>query len=204
MTRAVINIIRGRGAAQYQMEVRAATNDDLDQLIAMINACTSMYGIDMVASGLREHQIQCVHEGLNHLEKRTVIVAVDDNQTVLGMCIQRFLENAWVLQLTYINAPGNKFNASAIGGPMMDYMCKVAEARGLNTFYYVVRDSGTKRLDLTLAHAEYLKSNYDIKDIEYIPPYTETKFEKIKTYLTRHISGMNSKPLVVRQCDKKS
>jgi len=184
------------------MIIRLATKDDLPKIIELIDSYSRIYGVDNTESNLNKLHVEIVSRGMNSTTYN-VIVAESANSNIIGVCVQRFFENCWVLQITYIDSPGNKFNASKIGGPLFDELCRLAEQREIYEFYYVVRDSGTKRRDMTLTNAEYLRTNYTIDDIEYIPPLTESKYEKVRARITGIMTGKNLKSLVVRHGKKK-
>jgi len=184
------------------MIIRLATKDDLPKIIELINSYTHIYGVDTTKSGLNKFHTELVSRGMNSTTYN-VIVAESSNSNIVGVCVQRFFENCWVLQITYIDSPGNKFNASKIGGPLFDELCRLAEQREIYEFYYVVRDSGTKRMDMTLANAEHVRTNYTIDDIEYIPALTESRYEQVRARITGFMTGKNLKPLVRRHGKKK-
>ncbi len=182
------------------INTRTATTDDLDQITRLVETYDRIYGINSVDSGLRDVHLAAIRHGIDKLYNLRTIVATDDDGAVVGVCVQQFLGSVWILRITYISAAGNKFNASRVGGPMMDDMCKHAESLGYFVFYYVVRDSGTKRLDMTLSNAEHLRTQYTIEDIEFIAPMTASTDENVRKYITGVTTGKNLKPLVVRKC----
>jgi len=183
-----------------KVSTRTARLDDVDQITKLVESYDRIYGINSVDSGLRDVHLAAIKHGIDKLYNLRTIVAVDESECIVGVCVQQFLNTAWILRITYINAVGNKFNASRVGGPMMDDMCKHAESLGYFIFYYVVRDSGTKRLSMTLANAEHLRTHYTIQDIEFIAPMSESADENVRKYITGVTTGKNLKPLVVRKC----
>jgi hypothetical protein len=62
-----------------------------------------------------------------------------------------------------------------------------------------VRDSGTKRLNLTLGATETVREKYEFIDIEHIPPLTKTSLELVEKHILTLTNGMNKKPIVIRK-----
>jgi hypothetical protein len=125
---------------------------------------------------------------------------VDEEENILGACFQSFMSNSWILRFCYIRQLENKnqYNASKIGGVMLDKLCEIAEERGLTKFYYAVRDSGNKRLSLTLTATDMVNQRYDIIDIEKIPAMTKTTNELTAKYILSSTNGLNKKPIIIR------
>jgi predicted N-acetyltransferase YhbS len=187
-------------AVNILMYTRLALEQDIPNIIDLINSHEYMYGINLKESGLREKQIQIIHKYLQPDQIGQSVVAVDDEENVLGICVQSFGTKAWILEFCYIRQllGKNQYNASKIGGVLMDKLCECAEDRGLGTFYYAVRDSKNKRLSLTLSATANLGQRYEFKDIEKIPPLTKTTNELVAKYILGTTNGLNKKPIIIR------
>lgn len=182
------------------MYARPALENDIPNMIRIINSYETMYGIDLTTSGLRDKHIQLVTDYAPPTEAAQVIVAVDEEENVLGLCLQSFTGKNWILGFCYIRqlADKNQYNASKIGGLILDKLCECAEERGVTKFYYAVRDSSNKRLALTLTATDMVNQRYDIIDIEKIPPMTKTTNELTAKYILSTTDGLNRKPIIIR------
>jgi hypothetical protein len=183
------------------MYARYSEPKDLDGIISLIMTHDKMYGMDIIENGLRERHINSVHQTIVPTTERKIIVAVDDDETVLGMCLQVISKRAWLLRYCYIRSIENRnqFNASKIGGLLLEKLCESGEEAGVTDFYYAVRDSGTKRLNLTLSATETVGKKYEFIDIEHIPPLTKTSLELVEKHILSLTNGMNKKPIVIRK-----
>jgi len=187
-------------AVNMLMYARLALEKDIPNIIGIINSYETMYGIDLTASGVRDKHIQLVTEHVPSTELAQVIVAVDEKENVLGLCFQSFTGKNWILAFCYIIqlTDKNQFNASKIGGLLLDKLCESAEERGVTKFYYAVRDSGNKRLLLTLSATDMVNQRYKFVDIEKIPPMTKTTNELTAKYILSSTNGLNKKPIIIR------
>jgi hypothetical protein len=187
-------------AVNMLMYARPALENDIPNMIRIINSYETMYGIDLTTSGLRDKHIQLVTDYAPPTEAAQVIVAVDEEENVLGLCLQSFTGKNWILGFCYIRqlADKNQYNASKIGGLILDKLCECAEERGVTKFYYAVRDSSNKRLALTLTATDMVNQRYDIIDIEKIPPMTKTTNELTAKYILSTTDGLNRKPIIIR------
>jgi len=182
------------------MYARPALEKDVPNMIRIINSYETMYGIDLTTSGLRDKHIQLVTDYAPPTETAQVIVAVDAEENVLGLCLQSFTGKNWILGFCYIRqlADKNQYNASKIGGLILDKLCECAEERGVTKFYYAVRDSSNKRLALTLTATDMVSQRYEIIDIEKIPAMTKTTNELTAKYILSTTDGLNRKPIIIR------
>lgn len=155
----------------------------------------------MISSGIRDMHLKIISEYYNWPNKY-IVAAIDDNESVLGFCLQEFTVSmsSWAIRCCYIahREGETQYNASKIGGKILEAMCDHAETLGVTKFFYVVRDIGTKRLNMTLNASEHLKDKYDIKDLEYIAPLTKSNNEIVNTWLLIDVAGKNTKPLIIR------
>ena len=187
-------------AVNMLMYARPALEKDIPNMIRIINSYETMYGIDLTTSGLRDKHIQLVTDHAPPTKAAQVIVAVDEEEHVLGLCLQSFTGKSWILAFCYIRqlADTNQYNASKIGGLILDKLCECAEERGVTKFYYAVRDSSNKRLALTLTATDMVNQRYDIIDIEKIPAMTKTTNELTAKYILSTTDGLNKKPIIIR------
>jgi len=187
-------------AVNMLMYARPALEKDVPNMIRIINSYETMYGIDLTTSGLRDKHIQLVTDYAPPTETAQVIVAVDAEENVLGLCLQSFTGKNWILGFCYIRqlADKNQYNASKIGGLILDKLCECAEERGVTKFYYAVRDSSNKRLALTLTATDMVSQRYEIIDIEKIPAMTKTTNELTAKYILSTTDGLNRKPIIIR------
>lgn len=183
------------------MYARYSEPRDLDGIIAIIMTYDKMYGMDIVENGLRDRHIASVQQTIVPTAERKIVVVVDDDEKVLGMCLQVIGKKAWILRYCYIRSidDRNQFNASKIGGLLLEKLCESGEEAGVTDFLYAVRDSGNKRLNLTLSATETIRKKYDFVDIEHIPPLTKTSLEVVEKYILSLTNGMNKKPIVIRK-----
>jgi hypothetical protein len=182
------------------MKTRLCGPDDLPDMIRILNLYKCLYGIDMDSSGIRELHKTAIINSISH-PHMSAIAAVDDSDNILGFCLQKFTRaNSWIIRCCYIDyrEGETQYNASKIGGKILEGLCLNAEARNCFNFYYVVRDIGRKRLDMTLNATELVKEKYNIDDIEHIPPFTNSKNESISKFILGHINGKNAKPVIIR------
>jgi hypothetical protein len=181
------------------MKIRICTKDDYAELTEVIKPVKTIYGVDTISTGWQDRHFQFLETALENPYINVVAATTDDNK-MLGFCVQSFFDTPrWSLSLCYISeSPDkNQFNASKIGGPLLDKLIELAETRGKYEFYYAVRDSGRKRLDMTLSSAS-IANAYVIRDIEVLPPFTPSKYEKVAEILLGHINGKNAKTIVIR------
>lgn len=183
------------------MYARYSEPKDLDGIISLIMTYDKMYGMDIIGNGLRDRHIDSVHQTIVPTAERKIVVTVDDDETVLGMCLQVIGKRAWVLRYCYIRSIENRnqFNASKIGGLLLEKLCESGEKAGITDFYYAVRDSGTKRLNLTLDSTKTVREKYEFIDVEHIPPLTKSSLELVEKYILMLTNGMNKKPILIRK-----
>lgn len=182
------------------MYARSSLEKDIPNIIGIINSYETMYGINLTESGLRDKHIQLVRNHTPANELAQIIVAIDQEENVLGLCFQSFTDKNWILGFCYIRQliDKNQYNASKIGGLLLDKLCESAEERGITKFYYAVRDSGNKRLSLTLTATDMVNQRYEIIDIEKILPMTKTTNELTAKYILSSTNGLNKKPIIIR------
>jgi hypothetical protein len=187
-------------AVNMLMYARSSLEKDIPSIIGIINSYETMYGIDLTASGLRDKHIQSVSDHTPPTETDQIIVAVDKEENILGLCFQRFTPRSWILSYCYIRQleDKNQYNASKIGGLMLDKLCESAEERGITKFYYAVRDSGNKRLAMTLTATDMVNQRYEFSDIERLPPMTKTTNELTAKHILSSTNGLNKKPIIIR------
>jgi hypothetical protein len=182
------------------MYARLALEQDIPNIVDLINSHEYMYGINLKESGLQEKQIQIISNYMQPDQIGQSVVALDDNENLLGVCVQSFGTTSWILEFCYIRQllGKNQYNASKIGGVLMDKLCEYAEEKGFNKFYYAVRDSENKRLSLTLSATTSVGKRYEFKDVEKIPPLTKTANKLVAKYILGTTNGLNRKPIVIR------
>jgi hypothetical protein len=154
----------------------------------------------MDSFGIRELHTKVLTNSVNH-PRLSVIAAVDDLDNILGYCVQWFVTNdCWIIRCCYIDhrEGETQYNASKIGGKILEAMCLNAESKNYFNFYYVVRDIGRKRINMTLNATDLVKEKYNIDDIEYISPFTTSKNDKTAQYILGRLNGKNPKPLIIR------
>lgn len=182
------------------MRTRLCGPDDLPAMIRILNSYKFLYGIDMDSSGIRELHTRLLTNGVNH-PRMSVIAAVDDLDNILGYCLQWFTpNNNWIIRCCYIDhrEGETQYNASKIGGKILEALCLNAESRNYFSFYYVVRDIGRKRIGMTLNATDLVKEKYNIDDIEYLAPFESSKNEKTAQYILGQLNGKNVKPVIIR------
>ena len=182
------------------MKTRVCVPSDLPSIIRILKSYQFLYGIDMIDSGMRNFHETLLENSFNSSDS-VIIAAVDDQDLILGYCLQWFTpNNNWIIRCCYIDfrEGETQFNASKIGGKILEAMCVNAESKNCFNFYYVVRDIGRKRLGMTLNATPLVSETYHIDDIEYIPPFTESKHKNTAQYILGRINGKNKKPVIIR------
>lgn len=185
------------------MKTKICTKEDYAELVELIKPVKTIYGVDTISTGWQERHFEFLKVALDN--PYINVVAATNDEKIVGFCVQSFFDTPrWSLSLCYISeSPDkNQFNASKIGGPLLDKLIELAEERGKFEFFYAVRDSGRKRLDMTLASST-VANDYTIKDIEILPPFTPSKYEKVAEVLLGHINGKNAKTIVIRHAYRK-
>jgi len=183
------------------MHARIATQDDLPQILEIILSHTMQYGVDIASSGIRDrhikHLIKIITSTYEGKFKKFAVVTIS-NDRVVGVCTQTIYNEAWWLHICYIrkDIDKNGFGDVDIGALMFDLMCQLAEELGVYKLMYVVRDSGTKRLDLTISRTIWVKDNYTFQTLEELPPFTKSKIKFVENNF--HMNGKNKKPVIVR------
>lgn len=183
------------------MHAKIATQEDLPQIIDIVMSHTRQYGVDLVTTGIRDRHIDHITKIITNTHKskrkKFAVVTISDDR-VVGVCTQTIYEEWWWLNNCYIRKDTHKngFGDVDIGAPMFDLMCQLAEEQGVYNLMYVVRDSGTKRLDLTMSRTVWAKENYIFKTLEELPPFTKTKFKFVEHNF--YMNGENRKPVIVR------
>jgi hypothetical protein len=182
------------------MYARLALKNDIFDIVEIINSYETMYGIDLTTSGLRDKHIKLINDYIPNTETAQVMVVVNEEEHVLGFCFQGFVDKSWLLAFCYIRQLANKnqFNASKIGGLLLDKLCESAEEREIYKFYYAVRDSDSKRLSFTLSVTKMVNHRYGFVDIEKIPVMTKTTNALIEKYILGLSNGLNKKPIIIR------
>lgn len=179
---------------------RLADISELPVLLNIMEPYTTIYGIDTISTGWKQTHIKIVTNALTN-PLWNVVVAVDETDTILGFCVQRIYPNhhKWLLKITYISTKENlnQYNASKIGGVMMDKLVELAEEKGKFEFYYVVRDSGTKRLNMTLSNTKIVAEKYHIYNYLVLPPFTPSTDKSVSKMLG-HVNGNNTKTIIIR------
>jgi hypothetical protein len=154
----------------------------------------------MITSGIRDFHKTLLEDSFDS-NQNVIIAAVDSQDKILGYCLQCFTPaNNWVIGCCYIavREGETQYNASKIGGKILEAMCNNAESRNCFEFYYVVRDIGRKRLNMTLNATTSVQEKYIIDDIETIPPFTNTQNKKIAQYVLGNMNGKNAKSVIIR------
>jgi hypothetical protein len=186
------------------MEVRVCNPLDVPELINLINQFDSIYGIDLDSSGIRQVHINNIIECTEESNVDNVVAVFDHNKKMLGYCVQKFSKTKpiWFIVNCYILPIAeniNQYNASKIGGKLVEYMIELAEQRSAFEFFYIVRDFKNKRLSMTLDATDTIKEKYIFEDIDHIPPFGESKFKFVKNGVGSLTAGKNPKPLIVRR-----
>jgi hypothetical protein len=186
------------------MEVRVCNPLDVPELINLINQFDSIYGIDLDSSGIRQAHINNIIECTEESNVDNVVAVFDHNKKMLGYCVQKFSKTKpiWFIVNCYILPIAeniNQYNASKIGGKLVEYMIELAEQRSAFEFFYIVRDFKNKRLSMTLDATDTIKEKYIFEDIDHIPPFGESKFKFVKNGVGSLTAGKNPKPLIVRR-----
>jgi hypothetical protein len=186
------------------MEVRLCNSSDVTELINVINQFDSIYGINLDTSGIRQAHISNIIECTEESNIDNVVAIFDDNKKMLGYCVQKFSKTKpiWFIVNCYILPIAenvNQYNASKIGGKLVEYMVSLAEHRSAFEFCYIVRDFKNKRLSMTLDATDTVKEKYAFEDIDHIPPFGESKFKFVKNGVGSLTVGKNTKPLIVRR-----
>jgi hypothetical protein len=186
------------------MEVRLCNPSDVDELITIINQFDSIYGINLDTSGIRQAHITNVIECTEESSIDNVVAIFDDNKKMLGYCVQKFSKTKpiWFIVNCYIlpiSEHVNQYNASKIGGKLIEYMIDLAEKRNAFEFFYIVRDVKNKRLEMTLDATDTIKEKYVFENIDHIPPFGESKFKFVKNGMGSLTAGRSPKPLIVRR-----
>jgi hypothetical protein len=184
------------------MKTKICTTDDLAQIVSIVSGYRYLYGIDIVETGFRDFHIQTLSSSFSN-PNQEIIAAVGDDDNILGFCLQHFFphKKVWMIRCCYIAPFDSKthYNASRIGGPILEAMCKNAESMGYFDFYYVVRDlSNNKRLGMTLSATDYVREKYAIDNIETIPPNTKSISEQRGKFLLGELNGLQTVPLLCR------
>lgn len=183
------------------MHARIATPDDLPQILEIVLSHTTQYGVDIVTSGIRDRHIDHLTKIITNTYeskfKKFAVVTISDDR-IVGVCTQTIYNKAWWLHICYIRKDIHKngFGDVDIGAQMFDLMCQLAEERGVYKLMYVVRDSGTKRLDLTISRTTWAKDNYTFQTLEELPPFTKSKIKFVENNF--YMNGENKKPVIVR------
>lgn len=188
------------------MYVKVCTPVDLDQLIELVLPVTKIYGIDTISTGWQAKHVESIRYWLDNPAQARIVAAFSQDK-ILGFCAQTFSNESprWLLNLCYISEINNRnqFNASKIGGPLVDALIEGAEERGKFEFFYCVRDSGRKRLDMTLAATKFTSQSYEIENFEILPPFTSSKSAKIAESILGSVNGKNKKTIIIRRGFKK-
>jgi len=183
------------------MLIRFCTPTDLPKIIDIVNSYQYFYGMDAVQSGTRELHLRLLSTSFEN-DKKEIFGGFDDNGNLLGFCLQDFsFEGKWVIRHCYIASQKGvtQYNASKLGGKLLEAMCYNAELRNVFEFFYVVRDtSNKKRLGMTLDATDTVKEKYIIEDIEHIPAFTRSSNGKIGAAMLGRLNGKNEKPIIVR------
>lgn len=185
------------------MKVRLCNSNDVNALISVLNHFNSIYGIDLDSSGIRQVHLDNINYCVLEDNDDNIVAAFDDDGKILGYCVQKFAKAKpiWFIVNCYIlplSKDLNQYNASKIGGKLIEAMVDLAEAKNVFEFCYIVRDVGTKRLSMTLDSTDKVKDRYVFEDIDHIPPYGESKFQFVKNGMGSLTMGKNPKPLIVR------
>ena len=187
------------------IQVRTCTSEDYALLTGLIEPIRYIYGIDTVETGWKKRHLELLKTWL--VADNAHVVGAFDGDVPVGFCAQTFSTTGrWLLNLCYISeqAGKNQFNASKVGGPMVDALIVEAERRGLYEFFYCVRDAGRRRLDMTLESTQLAINNYVIEDLEILPPMTPSKHPRIAEAILGMVNGRNKKTVVVRRGYRKN
>lgn len=151
----------------------------------------TMYGVEL------NHEAYL--KGLEESTIDTLSITIEDNNKIFGVAKQHWWAGmpAWSVGAMFFNDTRNSLDVLNAGKALFDFMTARAEEDGRYDFYYIVRDSGSARKDLSLNVNPGFAERYDIVDIEVIKPYQVSKY-KVFAGMMAGLSGKNTKTLVVR------
>lgn len=181
--------------------VRSPEIQDLDQIEEIVKSNPSMYGADIT----KNHD--CIIARFMGVpvenEPPSTPWCVEVDGVIQGLALQYWWNvlPVWSIgALFFKNNPGaNQFNAVKLGAPLINAMCKCAESRGVNDFYYVVRDTiKSDRKNMSLNINPELESRYYLVDLFMLKPFQIPDSVIYKNMLGL-VQGRNTKSVVFRQ-----
>lgn len=182
------------------MYARFLIESDLPEIIKIFESQDTMYGVD-IRYDRRELKDRLFDLVVNSSERQALVGAFEDEQLVGFVAIMIFREQPfWRTSLMFFN---KKIAAQPrlqifTGSVLFEFMTKYAETQGVYEFFYVVRDSGRKRFNLTLNATRYVEERYLFVDLKAVKP-GEIPLLKFYRDLLGVTIGRNTKPVVIRQ-----
>jgi hypothetical protein len=179
------------------MTVRICSPEDFDTIRDIVGSNNYIYGVELDDNSRKVH-LDFIWEALSSSDK--CVVGAERDGRLTAITVMKFSAElpVWFVLLAYFEAMPSRTQAGAsvLGAEMFEEMFRVAEARGLYDFYYVVRDHGSVRKELTEGKSEQIP-RYDICDVEVLPPFTRSRFSTVNLMLGR-LATTHARTIVVR------
>src|SRR5574337_1219495 len=173
------------------MIIRPLDNKDFPQIKDIVYSHDKMYGVDIT----KYHNTIIGSFRLSNTENTIV---AEDNKLLYAVIKQTFWCGlpAWSFGSMFFRSKYNTEIVIDIGCLFFKYLTNLAENRKIYDFYYIVRDIGTRRRDMSFSASDTY-SRYDYIDVEIIKPFTKSKYSSFNNLLG-YTCGLNTKELVIR------
>lgn len=172
----------------------------IDELLKIIEPHTEMYGVNIVASGLKEIHKNSIKFILNNPHSPKKIVAtVTDKIDCFAVYVPWEGLPMYTASFMYYSVGKTNFGTFAYHSMKIgEKMTEIAEADNRYEFYYMIRDKDYDRADKTWSTNETLYKKYEIINIEYLKPGQISKYDTFNL-LFRGMIGQQKKPIMIRK-----
>lgn len=170
---------------QYNQET------DLESASAIIRNYSSMYGAPI------DHDVYI--NGLKSTEN-SMCISIFDGDELFGVARQHWWPGLpmWSIGSMFFKDSYNNQRVLNAGKDLFNFMAARAEEADRYGFFYIVRDSGSLRKDMSFRTNPEMPERYVIVDVEVIPPFQHPTNKAFSVMLS-NLSGLNTKTLVARQ-----
>lgn len=164
---------------------------DYEEMKRIVSSHAFMYGVKIDAARFVAR--------LDRSTKDSMTISIFRDGKLFGCAKQNFWSNLpiWSVGSMFFDDNRNSPSVFEGGRALFEFMSARAEADDRYDYYYVVRDTGTLRKDMTSKIDTAFATRYDVIDVEVVPPHTLPKCKAFEWMLDA-LSGHNTKTLVIR------
>jgi hypothetical protein len=172
----------------------------LEDINKIIEPHTTMYGVNIVYSGLKEIHKNTIRHILNNpFSLSKVVATVTDKIDCFAVYVPwqglPFYTASFMYYSFARNDIGNFFHH---GIKLMEKMTEIGEENNRFEYYYMIRDRQYDRVEKTWSLNESMHKRYEVINMEYLKPGQISKYSTFNS-LFSGIIGQQKKPVMIRK-----